>query len=198
VTAIGRGVAAAAMALTLLLAACGDGDRALVGYTRDPEPFVDVAPLPDVSRDGAPFAMRATEGDLLAVYFGFTNCPDVCPTTLADFRTARNQLGEDATRVGLAMVTVDPDRDTTVLSDYAQGFVDGAHALATDDAATLRQVADAFGVSYVVTNDDRGEPQVMHSPELFLVDDTGAMVLTWTFGTAPDDLAADMRQLLAG
>jgi protein SCO1/2 len=179
-----------------VVASCGGDDRALVGYTRDPEPVVDVATLPDVSRDGEPFAMRAPDDGLLLVFFGFTNCPDVCPGTLLNVSTALRELGDDASRVALAMVTVDPERDIPLLTDYVQAFVPDAHALATADPDALRTGADAFGVTYHVSAPADGEPHVMHSPQLFLVDDAGTLVLTWPFGTPPEDLAADVRQLL--
>ena len=76
--------------------ACGGDERELVGLTRDPEPQVDGVALPDVSRGGAPFDFRAPDGGLLVVYFGYTNCPDVCPTTMADLRVALDDLGDDA------------------------------------------------------------------------------------------------------
>ena len=73
------------------------------------------------------------------MYFGYTNCPDVCPTTMADLGAALDRLDdEDAARVDVAMVTVDPERDTAVLADYVQSFVADAHAMATDDPAALR------------------------------------------------------------
>ena len=178
------------------VAACC-GSRELVGQTRDPEPRVDEVALPDLSRDGEPFEFRAPDGGLLVVYFGYTNCPDVCPTTLADLGRALEQVGEDAERVAVAMVTIDPDRDTPVLADYVQSFVAGAHAIATDDQAELQAAAAPFGVSYEVRTAPNGETEVGHTSYLFAVDDTGTLVLSWPFGTSADDLAGDIRQLLA-
>jgi protein SCO1/2 len=186
-------LAATALAFT----SCGGGGgRELVGYTIEPARQVDAVALPDVSRGGEPFALRAEPGGLLVVYFGYTNCPDVCPTTMADLRAALRQLGDDAGAVDVAMVTIDPDRDTAVLADYVGSFVEGAHALATDDAADLRAVADPFGVSYLVETNASGEIEVAHSPQLYVVDDGGQLALTWQFGVAADDLAGDLGQLL--
>jgi protein SCO1/2 len=189
---------ASILAAGLLLGACGsDPPRELAGYVRDPAPVVAEISLPDVSRDGEPFAFRASPGSLLIVYFGYTNCPDVCPTTLADIRTAlRGMDPEQAERIELAMVTVDPDRDTPVLTEYVQTFVDDAHALATDDPAALRRAADPFGVSYAVEVADDGSIEVAHSSQTFVVDDQGRLVLTWQFGIPADDLRADLEQLL--
>jgi protein SCO1 len=195
-----RHLAAFGVALSLL-AACGGGDRDLVGVTRDPAPQVDAVALPDLSDGGAPFDFHAPADGLLIVYFGYTNCPDVCPTTMADLKVALDDLGADADRVEVAMVTVDPARDTPVLTDYVQSFVPGAHAIATDDQAALQTVAGPFGVSYEVRTAPNGEIEVGHSSNLFAVDDAGRLVLTWSVGggegtARADDLAGDIRQLL--
>ncbi len=193
--------ALAAVAAASVLVACGGSDRELVGMTREPAPQVDAVALPDVSADGAPFEFRAPPDGLLVVYFGYTNCPDVCPTTMADLKVALADLGDDAERVEVAMVTVDPDRDTAVLADYIQSFFPDAHAIATDDQAALQSVAGPFGVSYEVRTAPNGEIEVGHSSNLFAVDDEGRLVLTWSVGggegtARADDLAGDIRQLL--
>lgn len=196
---VGRRCGAVAMAGALLaaVAACGGSDRQFAGFVREPAPVVDTVELPDLSQQGAPFAMRAPEGELLVVYFGFTNCPDVCPTTLADLRSALRRLDPaDAERVSLALVSVDPARDTPVLVDYAQTFVDGAHALATTDDAVLRQAAEPFGATYLVETAEDGSVEVAHSAQMYVVDDQGRLLLTWQFGIAAEDLAADLEQLL--
>ncbi len=193
--------ALAAAVACVALAGCG-GERGLTGITRDPAPEVDAATLPDVSRGGEPFSFVAPDGGLLVVYFGYTNCPDVCPTTLSDLKVALGDIGDDAERVEVAMVTVDPARDVPVLADYVQSFVPGAHALATEDQAALQAVAGVFGVSYEVTTGPDGEVSVGHSSYLFAVDDTGTLVLTWPVSADPatttssKDLAGDIRQLL--
>ncbi len=187
-----------AAVLAVLIAGCGGDRRELVGITRDPAPKVDEVALPDMSRGGEPFEFHAADDGLLVVYFGFTNCPDVCPTTMSDLSRALGELGDDAERVSVAMVTVDPDRDTDVLAEYVQSFVPDAHAIATDDDETLRTFAEIFGVTYGVVTGPDGGVEVEHSSYLFAVDDTGRLVITWPFGTPVDDLAADLEQLLAG
>ena len=202
---IRRGAGLFALAVALLAPpACGGDERELVGYTRDPAPRVDAVALPDLSHGGAPFELRAPAGGLLLVYFGFTNCPDVCPATLARVGSVLAELGVDGARVEVAMVTVDPARDTVVdpatdrpaLATFVQGFVEDAHALAAEDEATLRTVAEAFGVAYEVHEHAAGEPQVGHSDQLFAVDDQGTLILTWPADVGRDDFAADLDQLL--
>lgn len=182
--------------LAILLTACGGGDRELVGYRRDPAPVVADFELPDLSSGGEPFALRADPGELLVVYFGYTNCPDFCPTTLSDVRLARQQLDEPE-RVDVAMIAIDPDRDLPILAEYVGGFFpDDGHALGTDDPSALAQVAAPFGVQYDVTTNDDGEIDVAHTTQLYAVDDQGRVALTWQFGVSKDDLAADFEQLL--
>jgi protein SCO1/2 len=192
-----RRLAVVAASLLALAACGGDEPRQLAGYVRDPAPQVDEVALPDVSRGGEPTELRADDGRLLVVYFGYTNCPDICPTTLADLRAALARMDpEQAGLVDLAMVTVDPARDTDTLAAYVQSFVDGAHALATDDDALLQQAAGPFGVTYAVTTGAGGEVEVAHSTQLYAVDDQGRLAITWPFGTTAEDLAGDLEQLL--
>jgi protein SCO1/2 len=133
---------------------------------------------------------------LLVVYFGYTNCPDFCPTTLSDVRLARRQL-DDPSRVDVAMISIDPDRDLPMLPDYVGGFFpDDGHALGTSDASLLARVAAPFGTSYQVTTNDAGEIEVAHRTDLYAIDDQGLITLTWPFGVTKDDLADDFRRLL--
>lgn len=189
-------VAIAGAALMSLAVACGGEARELVGYARDPAPAVDEVALPDASAGGEDFTFRGPDGGLLVVYFGFTNCPDACPTAMANVRGALDDLGDDAARVELAMVTIDPDRDADVLAEYVQGFVPSAHALVSRDDRTLRRAAERFGVSYRVTERPNGAVEVAHTDNLFAVDDSGTLVLTWPSGIGREDLAADLEQLL--
>ncbi len=191
------------IAVLAFTSACGDDDDAvsgtLSGFVREPTPVVSQLSLPDVTNAGEPLAFQAPAGELLLVYFGYTSCPDVCPTTLSDVRTALAELGEDdAATVGLAMATVDPDRDVDeVIGGYVQSFVPDASGLRTTDDAELRAAADAFGVEYSVDTNDEGEVEVIHSGSLYVVDDQGQLVLTWPFGTPVDDLVKDLRLLMA-
>lgn len=184
----------------LVLVACSSNDGAddgLAGFVREPMPRVDQVALPDLSAGGEEFELRAPPEELLAVYFGFTNCPDICPTTLSDLRSAIRRLPEaDQDRVSLAMISVDPDRDAENLVAYTQTFIPDGHALLTADQTTLRAAAEPFGVSYQVSIDDDGVVDVAHSTQLFLVDDTGSLLLTWQFGISADDIASDLAIML--
>ena len=186
-----------AAVLSLFAAACGSDRVELSGFVRMPLPDVSSASLPDASAGGADFAMQAPAGEVLVVYFGYTSCPDVCPTTLADLRSALRKMGDDASRVAVAMATIDPGRDTAdIITGYVQSFVPAAHALRTDDDAALRAAADTFGADYGVTITDEGDYDVVHTAHLYAVDDAGQLRVTWPFGTEPEDIAQDLDILL--
>lgn len=151
--------------------------------------------LPDA--DGKPFTMKAEPGRLLIVYFGFTSCPDVCPTTLSDLKASLARIGTKADSVDLAMVTIDPAVDeASTLERYVRSFVPTATALRTDNDAVLRAAANAFGASYSIGQKADGSPEVSHSAWLYAVDERGDLRVQWPFGTKAKDLAADLTVLL--
>jgi len=183
----------------LVAAACGgSGETEYVpaGIVRSPAPSVGELSLPDVT-NGEDLAFRAAEDDVLIIYFGYTSCPDVCPTTMADLRKAVRELGDDGERIGVAMATVDPDRDSPeVLTAYVHTFFPDGVALRTEDAAALSTAADAFGASYDVTTNDEGYVEVVHTAFLYAVDDQGLVRLTWPFGIESEDISRDLQVLL--
>jgi protein SCO1/2 len=183
-----------------LIGACGSDDAGttLAGVVREPSPTVDGTALPSVAHLGESVEFRARPGGLQVVYFGYTSCPDVCPTTLADLTVALRKLPDDQSAlVDTVMVTVDPDRDLDILAGYVQSFVPDADAAGTTDSDLLARAAEPFGVVYSVTELDDGEIEVEHSPFLYVVDDAGELVLSWPFGVTSDDIAADLATLLA-
>jgi protein SCO1 len=173
-------------------------ERELAGIVREPAPVVDATTLPSLTDPGTEVAFRADPGGFQAVYFGYTNCPDVCPTTMSDWTVTLRRLPQDlADRVSTVMVTVDPDRDNELLPGYVESFVADAEAAGTTDADLLAAAAEPFGVSYEVTLGDDGDIEVSHSGFLYLVDDEGRLVVTWPFGTSSTEMAADVEQLFA-
>jgi protein SCO1/2 len=175
-----------------------DADRELAGIVREPAPVVDATPVPSLTNPGSDVVFRAEDGGFRAVYFGYTNCPDVCPTTMADWAITLRRLPEElAAQVSTVMVTVDPDRDNDILPGYIESFVADAEAAGTTDADVLAAAAAPFGVSYEVTTSDDGDVEVSHSGFLYLVDDQGRLVVTWPFGTSSTEMAADIEQLFA-
>ena len=197
----------AAVAVGSGATACGDD--ALNGVVRAEPLEVGAVALPDVTPatfraggvvdgDGR-LVMRAAEGRLLLVYFGFLNCPDVCPTTLADLRAALRRLDPAAAdRVDTAFVTVDPDRDTPeALAAYLPAFLPRFHAVRAE-ADVLDPALDAFLASAEVTVAADADVEVAHSAVLYAVDASGRVVVEWPFGTSATALAEDLARLLGG
>lgn len=184
------------VASALLLGACSEEAYVPAGIIRTPAPDVSDVLLPDVT-NGRDVPAVAPEDGLLILYFGYTSCPDVCPTSMAVVRRAIRDLGDDGERIAVAVVTVDPDRDTPeVLTAYVRAFSDDGFAVRTTDPQRLDEIADAFGVTYSVTTADDGFIEVVHTGFLYAVDDQGVLRLTWPFGIDSDSVFMDMRALL--
>lgn len=196
---IGAGLALVA---GLATGACGDdGPDELSGAVRSPALEVGEVSLPAVGDGGReePLAMTAPPGELYLVYFGYTSCPDVCPTTMSDISVALDALPDDlAERVTVAMATVDPERDTgEVVAGYLDHFFDRSLALRTTDPDALARAADAFGVQWEVEEHAPGEAyDVAHSAVTYVVDDTGTVVVEWPFGFDSEAMTSDLRILL--
>ncbi len=141
--------------------------------------------------------LKDFRGKVVAIFFGYTHCPDVCPTTLADMSLALEKLGKDAERVQVLFVTVDPERDNQeLLGQYAPAFNPTFLALYGDIQAT-EQVAKAFHVKYEKQPTSSGY-NVDHSAGTFLIDPKGRVRLLAPYGQPSKRLAEDIRLLLAG
>lgn len=200
VTAVARNLAIGAALLTMV-ASCSKDLRtgALRGALRTPPLVVGSISLPGVGNNAAPVTMQAPPNELYLVYFGYTSCPDVCPTTMSDIRVALDGLPkEKSSKVTVAMVTVDPERDTPeILNGYLAHFFDHSLALRTTDAAQLTAAAGAFGVKFEVASHSAGAAyNVAHTAVTYVVDDTGTVVVEWPFGLATDDMTSDLLTLL--
>lgn len=188
------------MVAAFVAAACSDDPPAgLSGISRTPPLEVGAVTLPDIteSNTGTPFRFRASEGELLVVYFGFTSCPDLCPTTLADLRAARRRIGTDADVVDLAFVTVDPQRDSAeLLRKYVGSFAERFHVIRTTDPAALETAESAFLASSSISTLDSGEVSVSHTAATYVVDAAGTVLVEWPFGIGVAGMENDLRLLI--
>lgn len=195
-------VATAALLLLCIAHARGaraGGSQTLGGFVPNNKAPVGTLWLPEVhpGRTNVPFHFKAAPGHMLFVYFGYTSCPDVCPTTLGDLKRALLQLGDDAKRVDVAFITVDPDRDVAkVLAPYLDSFVHGGHPIRPPTRQQLEPVQRAFGVASSVSRTPSGTIEVTHSALSYVVNDRGEIVDEWSFGTTPQMMAADLKILL--
>ena len=151
--------------------------------------------LPD--HNGQTRRLADFRGKVVAVFFGYTHCPDVCPTTLTDFAQALKSLGANAAKVQVLFVTVDPERDTPeLLRQFVPAFNPtflGLHP----DAAQLNAVTKEFKVVHQKTaTQEPGDYLVDHSAGTYIFDPQGRIRLLMPYGSKPADIADDLKILL--
>lgn len=139
------------------------------------------------------------QGKAVVIFFGYTMCPDVCPTSLSTLKDALAQLGEDAARVQVLFISVDPARDTPErLALYMNAFRPDFLALTGSDAEIAR-VAKEFGAVYEKKGDVAGGYYTIdHTAGCYIFDPTGRPRLFARHGETASRIAADLRLLLAG
>ena len=154
-------------------------------------------PFSLTDQDGVTRSDKDYRGKYLLVFFGYTYCPDVCPTTLAVMKAALEKMGSRADRVVPLFITVDPKRDTpaklkTYLSSFGPRFV----GLTGDDAA-ISSVAREYRVYYKIHPPENGaEYTVDHSGVVYLMDGNGAFVANYALDNSPDSIAQDVLKRL--
>ena len=148
--------------------------------------------------NGRPRTLADFRGKVVAVFFGFTHCPDVCPTTLAELAQVVKELGPDGGKVQVLFVTVDPERDTPeLLKQYVPSFNPGFLGLYGDAEATAR-AAGEFKVFYQKQPAKDGGYSVDHSAGTFFLDGEGRLRLFAQYGQGGAAILHDIRLLLAG
>jgi protein SCO1/2 len=195
-----RPLAAAACAAMLMFAA---GCDRIGAPGKSPFHGIDVTGS-DIGRDfrltdhtGKERTLADFRGKVVLVIFGFTQCPDVCPTALANAASAVRQMGEDAKNVQVLFVTVDPKRDTLeLLGQYVPAFHPQFLGMGGDAARVLKTAKD-FNM-YVVERPGKTPDTytVDHSTQMYAFDRQGRVRLVISHGTAPAAIASDLKILL--
>ncbi|MDP2808854.1 MAG: SCO family protein [Rhodocyclaceae bacterium] len=185
-----------ALFLGILLAACSDPPRFHSTDISGADWGKDFA-LTD--HRGQPRRMADFRGKAVVLFFGYTQCPDICPTTLAAMRDTMKLLGEDAGRVQVLFATVDPARDTQqLLAEYTPWFHPDFLGLRGDEA-TIAAIAKDFKVFYAKQpGTTPGSYSVDHSASSYAFDPQGRLRLVVRHGETPENITADLRLLLAG
>ncbi len=139
------------------------------------------------------------KGSVVLVFFGFTQCPDVCPTTLAEMKAVKSLLGEDGKRFQVLFVTVDPERDTAELLGKYMAAFDPTFLGLRGDADATAKVAKDFKVFYQKVPGSTPDTYSMdHSAGSYIFDPQGRLRLYVRHGQPADKIAADIKLLLAG
>lgn len=179
----------------------------LVSGCTEPRKFVSVdLSMVDWGKDfklsdhtGQARSLADFKGKAVVLFFGYTQCPDVCPTTLSTMREAMTLLGDDARRVQVLFATVDPARDTpALLAQYVPSFHPSFLGLYGSEAAVAATAKD-FKVFYVKQPGKTPDTySVDHSTGSYAFDPAGRLRLLLRHGETPANVAADLRLLLAG
>lgn len=185
-----------ALLLTLLLAACGGSAYSFKGG--EIKPAAAAAPIELTDQHGQPFSLAAQKGKVVMLYFGYTTCPDACPTTLSDWTEVKRLLGDKAEKVEFVMVTVDPERDTAEKLTQYMGFFDPAFLALRGDQSQIAAVEQAYGVMAVREEYPESATKYLmnHTTSIFVVDRDGRLRLTFAHGTDPAIVAEDLRHLV--
>ncbi len=185
----------AAAALPGALAACGESKPQFSAIDVSGMDYAKGFQLPDA--DGQVRTLQDFRGKAVVVFFGYTQCPDVCPTTLSEIAQAKQLLGPDGAKVQGIFITVDPERDTPeVLKAYMANFGPDFIAL-RGTPEQVEATARDYKVYYKKAEGKTpGSYTMDHSAASFVYDPQGRLRLYTRYGTGPQALAGDLKQLL--
>ncbi|MGZ8372356.1 MAG: SCO family protein [Rhodoplanes sp.] len=153
-------------------------------------------PIQLTDQNGQPFSDQSLRGKPFLVFFGFTHCPDVCPTALFEVSEIMRRLGPDAARAAALFISVDPERDTpAVLKEYLSSFDPNLQAL-TGDPAAIAAVAKAYRVYYKKVPLEGEDYTLDHTALVYLMDKQGRFLAPFNIKRPPEAAVADLRKYL--
>jgi len=184
-------------AALLILGGCDNKPPQFVGTDITGADYAKDFALTD--HTGKPRTMADFRGKAVVIFFGYTQCPDVCPTAMVTLVETLKLLGEDAKKVQVLFITVDPERDTPqLLAQYVPAFNPGFIGLYGDQQATAK-TAQSFHVFYQKQpGNSPTSYTVDHSTGSYVFDPQGRLRLYVSHGAKPDQMANDLKQLIAG
>ena len=189
----------ATAASVAVLAACSPSAKApkFNGIDVTGADYAKDFPLPD--QDGKTRSIKDFAGKVVVVFFGYTQCPDVCPTTMSELAEVKRSLGADGERLQGVFITVDPDQATPQLLATYTDFFDKRIIGLTGSPALIQAAARNFKVRYekvIKENQDPRNYAVDHSAGLYLLGPEGAFIKKFAYATPADSMASEIRQLL--
>ncbi|MDP2621279.1 MAG: SCO family protein [Hyphomicrobiales bacterium] len=153
-------------------------------------------PFTMTDENGGPVTEKSLLGKPSILFFGFTYCPEVCPTTLYDMSAVLEKMGDDADRINAVFISVDPERDTPqAMKDYLQAFNPHIRGF-TGTPEETREIAKAYRVYYRKVPLEGGDYTVDHTALVYLFDAEGKFVSPLNLKQAPEKAAAPIRALL--
>ncbi|MBP8125405.1 MAG: SCO family protein, partial [Caldilineaceae bacterium] len=182
---------------SLLVSACGNG------YQFNGTPLDPPKELYDITAtnwDGSTFRLSGHKGRVLVVFFGYTFCPDVCPTTLAEMVQLYAMLGDNAAKVDIVFISVDPERDTVEkLATYIPAFNPNFYGLripAGPELETAKMIFGAFAEQNPTDKTATGDYLVDHTAWVSIVDQDGLLRELFSFESTPAEMLPDIEYLL--
>lgn len=181
----------------LVVMAAGVGFMTFEWYRAQSSPSFG-APFELVDQHGEPVTQAAFQGNPTALFFGFTHCPDVCPTTLFELDGWLEELGEEGESIKAYFVTVDPERDTPdVMDDYVSNVSERITGI-TGDPDKVAEMADSYGIFSRKIEQEDGDYTMDHTASILLLDETGDFHGTIAYGENPDNAVAKLKSLAGG
>lgn len=180
------------------LAACGPASEPLRFNATDITGATFARDFTLADHNGQVRTLSDFRGKVVALFFGYTHCPDVCPTTLHDFAQALQTLGPLGDRVQVLFVTVDPARDTPeILREYVPAFDPRFLGLVANEAE-LSALVREYKVVYIKTAEKAADDYLIdHSAGTYVYDPQGRLRLLMPYGSGAEDIAHDLKVLLA-
>jgi len=188
------------LALSLLVAGCGPSTPAKPVFQGTDITGADWGKDFNLTdHTGQRRSLTDFHGKAVALFFGFTHCPDVCPTTMGELAQTLKQLGKDADKVQVLFVTLDPVRDTpAVLAQYVPSFHPSFLGLTGSEAQVSAVLKDFKGFSQKQASASKMGYSLDHSANTFVFDPQGRLRLMYGFGRGPEPIIHDIKQLLDG
>jgi protein SCO1 len=182
--------------LVVVLASCGAYQYQGTPY----EPPPAATPINGVNWDGSNFSLSQLQGKPVLLFFGYTNCPDVCPTTLAEMRVLRQNLGAKADKMAFVYVSIDPERDTVARLKQFIPLFDPAFYGVHVDSPALEPIKKGYGVyaekAYTDPNDPSKGYSMDHTARTYLISPSGQLVASYSYGTDIASIEKDVEHLM--
>jgi len=157
----------------------------------------DIGDFVLTDHNGHKVSLSEFKGKLVLLNFGYTSCPDICPTTLSSLRNTYNQLDKNQDDIQVLFISIDPDRDDRKkLKKYVPFFHNDFIGLTGDDEE-LNKVAETFNIVYFKENGDTdGDYLMSHPTSVYLINRDGMLILKYPYNSKPENLVQDIKKLL--